>query len=86
MAQLIVRKVEPEVKRKLQQRAIRHGCSMEQEIRDILRNAVKDDQGGARNRVGSRIAALFADIGLDADIPELHGEPIRPVRFDDDNP
>jgi antitoxin FitA len=52
MAQLVVRKIEPEVKRKLQRRAIRHGYSMEEEIRDILLNAVKDEDSGAQGRVG----------------------------------
>ena len=37
MAQLIVRNLEDAVKRKLKRRAARHGRSMEEEIRDILR-------------------------------------------------
>jgi plasmid stability protein len=43
MAQVIVRNLEDSVKRKLQRRAARHGRSMEEEIRDILRDAVKDE-------------------------------------------
>ncbi len=43
MAQLVVRNLEDEVKKRLQLRAIRHGRSMEEEVRDILRNAVKDE-------------------------------------------
>jgi plasmid stability protein len=41
MAQVIVRKLEDSVKKKLQRRAARHKHSMEEEIRDILRNAVR---------------------------------------------
>jgi hypothetical protein len=43
LAQLIVRNLEEAVKRKLKRRAARHGHSMEQEIREILCNAVKDE-------------------------------------------
>ncbi|HEY2106412.1 MAG TPA: Arc family DNA-binding protein [Candidatus Binataceae bacterium] len=82
MAQLIVRKIEAGVKEKLQRRAIRHGRSMEEEIRDILRNAVKDEGRRTTRGLGSEIAALFAGIGLDADIPELRGHPTKPATFD----
>jgi antitoxin FitA len=42
VAQLVVRNIEAEVKKKLQRRATRHGRSMEEEVREILRNAVKE--------------------------------------------
>ena len=41
MAQLLVRNIENEVKARLQRRAKRHGRSMEEEVRDILRAAVQ---------------------------------------------
>jgi plasmid stability protein len=82
MAQLVVRNIEAEVKKKLQRRAIRHGRSMEEEVRDILPNAVKDEGRGAAGGLGSEIAALFAGIGLDSDIAELRGHPIKPASFD----
>jgi plasmid stability protein len=47
MAQLLVRNIENEVKARLQRRAKRHGRSMEEEVRDILRAAVH--KGRARN-------------------------------------
>jgi antitoxin FitA len=83
MAQVIVRNLENEVKDRLQQRALRHGRSMEEEVRDILRNAVRDEGRQPACGLGSEIAALFAGIGLDADIPELRGHAIRPAAFDD---
>ena len=43
MAQLVVRNLEVEVKARLQRRARRHGRSTEEEVREILRNAVKDE-------------------------------------------
>ncbi len=81
MAQLVVRNIETEVKTRLQHRAKRHGRSMEEEVRDILRNAAKEEDtpvGG----LGTEIASLFTKIGLDADIPELRGHEITPASFD----
>lgn len=40
MAQLVVRNLEDEVKARLRKRAQRHGRSTEEEVREILRNAV----------------------------------------------
>jgi plasmid stability protein len=45
MAQLVVRNLEDSVKKRLQRRAAKHGRSMEEEVRDILRNAAKDESG-----------------------------------------
>ncbi|HEY4856202.1 MAG TPA: Arc family DNA-binding protein [Xanthobacteraceae bacterium] len=80
MAQVIVRNLEDTVKRKLQRRAARHGHSMEQEIRDILRDAVKEE-GRSRKGLGTEIAELFQGLGLDEPIPELKIE-IKPPKFD----
>jgi plasmid stability protein len=81
MAQLLVRHLDEDVKAKLQRRARRHGRSTEEEVRDILRNAVREEDG-ARTPLGSRLAARFAGLGLAKDIPELRGEQARPADFD----
>ncbi len=81
MAQLIVRNLDDAVKRKLQRRAARHGRSMEEEIRDILRDAVKDE-GRRRGGFGTESAKLFRGIGLEEPIRELRGYPIKPAEFD----
>lgn len=81
MAQLVVRNLDDDVKAKLQTRARRHGRSTEEEVREILRGAVHKD-GAPPPPLGSRLRARFADIGLDQDIPELRGQPARPVEFD----
>jgi antitoxin FitA len=85
LAQLIVRNLEEAVKRKLKlkRRAARHGHSMEQEIREILRNAVKDE-GRQRKGFGTAAVELFKGIGLEEPIQELRGYPVQPVKFDDD--
>jgi antitoxin FitA len=82
MAQLLVRNLEDDVKARLQRRARRHGHSTEEEVREILRNAVKDE-GLLRTPLGSRLRARFAGIGLDQDLPELRGEVARPATFEE---
>ena len=80
MAQFIVRNLEDDVKARLKRRAARHGRSMEEEARHILRDAVKQqDQRVAK--LGSRIAARFAKIGLTKELPELRDQPPRSANF-----
>jgi plasmid stability protein len=81
MAQLVVRNLGEDVKLRLQRRAARHGRSMEEEVRDILRDAVKNDERHTQG-LGTRIARRFKGIGLDQDIPELRGTLARPADFD----
>ena len=83
MAQLVVRNLDDDVKAKLQRRARQHGRSTEEEVRDILRNAVKEDST-PRVGLGTQIAALFSEFGLEEgeDIPEQRGFPARPAEFD----
>jgi antitoxin FitA len=81
LAQLVVRNLEEEVKARLQRRAARHGRSMEEEVRDILRDALKGDDFPAGG-LGTEIASLFASIGLETDIPELRGHVVTPATFD----
>jgi plasmid stability protein len=78
MAQLLVRHLDDDVKAKLQSRARRHGRSTEEEIREILRNAVRSE-GGAQVPLGSRLAARFAGLGLTQEVPELRGQEARPA-------
>ncbi len=80
MAQLVVRNLEEGVKARLQRRANRHGQSMEEEVRDILRNAVRAEKGAAA-ALGSRLRDRFAGIGLDEDIMELRGQKARATAF-----
>jgi len=78
MAQFIVRDLEEDVKRRLKRRAERYGRSVEEEIRDILRNAAKEENRPLPN-LGSRIAARFLKAGLPEELPELHGQAPRPA-------
>ncbi len=78
MAQFVVRDIEEEVKARLKRLAERHGRSMEEEIRQILRNAAKDSSRPIA-KIGSRISARFSGTGLTADLPELRGQFARPA-------
>jgi plasmid stability protein len=81
MSQLLVRQLDEDVKEKLRRRARRHGRSTEEEVREILRNAVRDE-GGEPKALGSRLAARFAGMGLTEEIPELRGQPAQPADFE----
>jgi antitoxin FitA len=73
MAQLIVRDVDAKVIAKLRRRAKRHGRTLGQEVREILRNAVKNEpapDGG----LGTEISSLFRKVGLKP------GEEIQEIR------
>ncbi|HZD48073.1 MAG TPA: Arc family DNA-binding protein [Silvibacterium sp.] len=81
MAQLIVRNLETQIKTRLQRRAKKHGRSMEEEVRDILRDALKQEDTPVTG-LGTEIAALFGGIGLDEEIVELRGHTVKPVSFE----
>jgi antitoxin FitA len=81
MGQLVVRNLDDVVKARLRRRAARHGRSMEEEVREILRNAVESDDRGLEG-LGSAFARCFAGIGLDSDIAEIRGT-VHPATFDE---
>lgn len=81
MAQILIRQLDDDTKSKLQRLARQHGRSTEEEVREILRNAVRNVDDPPR-RLGSRIAARFKGVGLKEDIPELRGQPVQPPRFE----
>jgi plasmid stability protein len=81
VAQLVVRNLDDTTKSRLQSRAKRHGRSMEEEVRDILRAAVTDE-GTPAEGLGTIISRRFAKIGLEKDIEELRGFTFPPVDFE----
>ncbi len=74
MAQFTVRNIEEQVKNLLKQRAERNKSSLEAEVRDMLRTAVKVAPTTTGLGLGSRIAARFAKVGLTEALPELRGQ------------
>jgi plasmid stability protein len=79
VAQILIRQLDDDLKAKLQRRAREHGRSTEEEVREILRNAVRD-QDRAPAALGTRIAERFSNIGLQEEIVELRGV-VRPAEF-----
>jgi plasmid stability protein len=80
MASITIRDLEPGVKERLRVRAARHGRSMEEEARVILRSAVVERRAPARG-LGTAIHRRFKAIGgIDLELPER--ETMRePPRF-----
>ena len=85
MAQILVRNLEDHVKGRLQHRAKRHGRSMEEEAREILRNALREEN--TPRKLGSEIVALFSGQGIGLkegeEIHEWRGYPLEPINFDE---
>jgi len=84
MAQILIRNLENEVKSRLQRRAKRNGRSMEEEVREILRDAAKNERN-QRKGLGTEIAELFRGIGLKPgeEIEELHDIKLQIPDFDE---
>lgn len=80
VAQFVVRNIAGSVKEQLQRRARRHGRSMEEEVREILRNAAMEDTAPAGG-LGTEISALFAGTGLASAVAELRGHEVKAARF-----
>ena len=82
MAQILVRQLEDDVKAALQRRARAHGRSTEEEVREILRDAVRPGRRSSR-ALGSAIADRFREHGLADEIRELRGSLARGADLDD---
>ncbi len=82
MSSITIRNLEESVKRKLRMRAARHGRSMEEEVRHILRAALAQKPERPTNlfeAIRRRIAPMG---GVELNIPAR--EPIRePPRFEE---
>ena len=82
MASITIRNLEDSLKAKLRIRAARHGRSMEDEARQILRSALAETSQEPTN-LYDLIRQHIAPIGgVDLEIPE-RGPPRDPPRFDE---
>jgi plasmid stability protein len=54
---------------------------MEEEVRDILRSAVSEEETPSGG-LGTDISMLFVKTGLDSDVAELRGHEIKPAAFE----
>lgn len=80
MAQLLFRQLHEDVKAALQRSARAHGRSTEEEVREILRDAVRVGPAGPV-RLGSTIASRFRGEGVEQDFAELRGRPAQGADF-----
>lgn len=71
MAALTIRNIDDEVKNRLRLQAAQHGCSMEQEVREILLRAVspKPNKQAFAQRIQKRFSSLELDV---LPIPKRH--------------
>lgn len=75
MASITIRRLEDATKERLRVRASRHGHSMEEEAREILKAAVASG-GGSGGNLAQAIRRRFAPLGgVELDLPPR--EPIR---------
>ena len=78
MASLSIRKLDDETYGRLRDRAVRHGVSMEEEVRQILKRAVS-----APERIGDLFLEIFGPArASDLELPPH--EPHEPVDLKDD--
>jgi antitoxin FitA len=75
MATMTIRNLDDSLKSRLRVRAARHGKSMEEEARDILRAALSAETTVAGD-LGAAIRGRFAALG-GVDLPDHAREPIR---------
>lgn len=74
---LAIRNLNERTKAQLRMQAARHGRSMEEEARKILRTVIESSQAeGQVERLGSRIHAHFAGVdGVELDLPKRSSAP-----------
>lgn len=81
MVSLTIRNLDPAIKTNLRLRAAMHGRSMEEEARQILRQALLAPTSA--EGLGSRIRRRFAAVG-GVELPEIPRSPARtPPEFSD---
>ena len=75
MASITIRNLDDRIKARLRVRAAQHGRSMEEEARDVLRNALAKDEPPTENLL-VKIRRRFATVGP-VELPIPPREPIR---------
>jgi antitoxin FitA len=81
MSSLTIRNVDEATKQRLRIRAARHGVSMEEEMRRILKEALRPTE--APSGLGQRLRDRFAEIAAEEfALPERH-TPRAPLQWDE---
>ena len=83
MTDITIHDLEHDISQRLQIRATAHGRSIEEEIRQILRESLASESGDESN-LAERLRRRFQPLG-GVELPELKREPIRePLDFGND--
>jgi antitoxin FitA len=77
MNNITISNLDDDIKSRLQKRAEKHGRSLEEEAREILRLALTENNEHSLN-LATLIERRFANFG-DFELPEIKREPIRTV-------
>lgn len=81
MATLVIRDVEPELHTRLKAQAAAHGRSMEEEVRNVLRQSVAGSPSDMAQGFGHAMRALFEPLG-GFELPDTgHEAPRDPPDF-----
>ncbi|MBS9722556.1 plasmid stabilization protein [Tianweitania sp. BSSL-BM11] len=84
MAQLLIRRLDDDVKERLRSRAKAHGVSMEEEARTILVDQLAPTEQQDTRGLGTKIADLFRHIDWEGEeLPRLPHQPYKPFSFDE---
>ncbi|GHB14745.1 FitA-like ribbon-helix-helix domain-containing protein [Modicisalibacter luteus] len=76
MASITIRNLDEELKTQLRMEAARHGHSMEEEVRIILRSSLNQPK---TKGLGTRIHERFADVeGIELEVPPRPDKPRDP--------
>jgi len=71
MASMTIRGIDDGLKKKLRIQAARHGCSMEEEARNILRAALSTERSNSGTSLLKAIRTRVAPLGgIDLDLPD----------------
>ena len=69
MATMTIRNIDEQLNQRLRVRAAQHGCSMEDEVRDILRNTLSASNPHSSSLVASIRARIEPLGGVDLELP-----------------
>lgn len=81
MAQFMVRNLEDDVHDRLKEMARKQGRSIEETVREILRNAALRQPASPKG-LGTRLSERFAKYKLTEELPELPRQHLEPPSFD----
>ena len=80
MNSLTIRKIDQQTKIQLRIRAAQHGLSMEQEVRNIITEALKQEAKPTSINIGQAIHQRFANVG-GVELGEIKREPLKAPIF-----